>query len=76
MKSVGVLDEKTYEIVASDNPIFLVSKRTVQNAFKTASEMIDFELNPHFFRSIFTDRWQRLELKTSALMHFVAEPRS
>ena len=63
MKSVGVLDEKTYEIIASDNPIFSVSKRTVQNVFKTASEMIDFKLNPHLLRSVFADRCAKAGIK-------------
>jgi integrase len=43
--------------------IFSVSNRTDQNAFKTASESIDFELNPHLLRSVFADRCAKAGIK-------------
>lgn len=40
----------------SDNAVFSVSARSVQQAFKKASEDLGLDINPHLLRKVFADR--------------------
>ena len=40
----------------SDDMLFTVESRTIQNNFKQVSEFLDIELTPHMLRSVFTEK--------------------
>ncbi len=40
----------------NDDPLFYISARSVQNAFKTISDQTGIHVNPHLLRTIFTEK--------------------
>ena len=51
------------ERINSDELIFPVSKRKVQQAFQTTSEITGIEINPHLLRSVFTAKCTKAGIK-------------
>lgn len=47
----------------SDLLLFSVPKRTIQQAFKDASEQLGFQINPHLLRTVFADRCTKAGIK-------------
>ncbi len=51
-------DEKHLELLS-----FLVTKKTVQQSFKDASDQLGFSINPHLLRTVFADRCTKSNIK-------------
>ena len=67
VKNTHQLDSEDYSDnnyrIDSDLLLFTVSKRTVQQSFQRVSKELDFEINPHLLRSVFTNRCTKSGIK-------------
>lgn len=64
-------DEFQFEEENEDSSrLFTVSARTVQQAFKDISELIDISLNPHLLRTIFAERCREAKIKNEYIDAF------
>ena len=49
--------------IDSDELLFPISKRTVQQAFQKTSEITGIDINPHLLRTMFTDKCTKAGIK-------------
>ena len=61
-------DESEY--VDENSKLFSVSARSVQQAFKNASDLIGISLNPHLLRTVFAERCREAKIKTEYIDAF------
>jgi len=59
----GELEKNDDYKIESDDMLFPISKRTIQQAFQKTSELTGIEINPHLLRSIFTDKCTKAGIK-------------
>lgn len=45
-----------YHSLSDDSRLFAMSERSVQNAFKEASEILEIAINPHLLRTVFAEK--------------------
>jgi len=57
-------------ILELDEPIFSHSARSVQQAFKTTSEILGLDINPHLLRTVFTEKCRKAGIKDDYINAF------